>query len=153
MSRLRAVLGYGWAALMVPVVLATFFGFDSWSRGLAKSTGVKVSPWYTGGAVARTLTREGYTVAIHEPVFDALIGERAVGFVQVRLQPTAGELPAALEERLDLDGDGADDAVLHLEGRAAQVEALSSRIAGQPEVIDLGKAKVVRVPMRNVERR
>ena len=150
MARLRAIAGWTWAALMVPLVLAVFFGFDGWSRGLAHGTGVKVSPWYTGGEVVRTLTREGYAVAIHRPVFDALIGERALGFVQVRLQPAAGDLPALVDERLDLDGDGTDDVRLEVDTRAGKVrqEALGPRVAGEPELIDLGAAKVIRVPMR-----
>jgi hypothetical protein len=149
MRHLRAFLGYGWAALMVPVVVVAFVASDWWAHLLVGATGVKVSPWYTGGEVARTLERPGYVVKVHVPVFRGFFGDRAVGFVQVRLEAAARALPPGLDESLDVDGNGAPDVRLRLDATTAalRVEALSPRVAGESELMDLGQAKVVRVPL------
>jgi hypothetical protein len=149
MRHLRAFLGYSWAALMVPVVVITFAGLKPWEHLLVDATGLKVSPWYTGGEVARTLERPSYAVKVHVPVFRGLFGDRATGFVQVRLEPAAGALPPGLDESLDVDGDGTPDVRLQLgtTSPALRIEALSPRVAGESEVIDLGQAKAVRVPL------
>src|SRR5208282_934270 len=77
MSTVRKFLGYSWAVLTIPLVLVLFFGLNSWAKLLAQSTGVRVSPWMTGGEIVRTLPHEGYETRIHRPVFDGLLGARA----------------------------------------------------------------------------
>ena len=49
MMRLRAIAGYTWAVLTIPLVLATFVGMNFWAKSLVNATGLKISPWFTGG--------------------------------------------------------------------------------------------------------
>ena len=73
MNRLKSILGYVWAILAIPIVLATFIGMDFWARGLAKATAVKISPWYTGGEVTRTRTHSEATAQeIDKEIHDIL---------------------------------------------------------------------------------
>lgn len=103
MKRLRSVLDYGWAALTLVIVLATFLGNSYFSQRLAAATGVRVSPWFTGGEVASVIERGDYRAYVHRPVFDGLIGERAEGFLQIDWKP-AEALPAVITETIALAG-------------------------------------------------
>jgi hypothetical protein len=151
MSRLKSALALALAALATPVVLATFMGIGSWSKALAEATGVVISPWYTGGEVARTVPHDGYRALVRRPVFDGLIGPRAEGFVQVEWSPGEGmALPAALREEVDAEGDGRIDfvVVLNTAANRATVQALSGTVLGLERVYDLGAERAVRVRLR-----
>ena len=65
---------------------------------LVSATGLTVSPWFNGGPVVRTVEHGAYRTEIHRPVFDALIGERSEGFVQVSWRPD-GAVPAGWTRR------------------------------------------------------
>lgn len=75
---------------------------------MVSATGLTISPWFTGGEVARTVDHDTYRTDIHRPVFDALIGERKQGFVQIGWTPLEA-LPARIDEEVDVDGDGQAD--------------------------------------------
>ena len=155
MRKLKSILGHGWALLAVPILLATFIGMNFWAGTLATSTGVIVSPWFTGGEVARTIPHDGYTTAVHRPIFRGLIGERAEGFVQVRWKPDKGKtLPAQIDEAIDLDGSGTPDFRVQLDTGACQAVVIpqSARVLGLSEVINLGQDRAVRVLLRNTRR-
>jgi hypothetical protein len=109
-SRVRCAGGYLWAALALPVVLATFFGMEGFARGFVGMTGLRISPWFSGGEISREVDHGTYRTLIHEPVFQGLLGERRNGFVQVDWKPAEGStLPDSIGEAIDLDGDGAAD--------------------------------------------
>jgi hypothetical protein len=151
MSKLKSALALTLAALATPVVLATFMGIGSWSKALAEGTGVVISPWYTGGDVARSIPHDAYRTLVRRPVFDGLIGPRAEGFVQVEWSPGEGKaLPAALREEVDAEGDGRIDFVVDLDTVAnrATVQPLSATVLGLERVYDLGAERAVRVRMR-----
>ena len=98
MKRLFSFLGYTWAAIALPMVLATFVGNNFWAAKLASSTGVTISPWFSGGEVARTIDHGTYQTQIHRPVFEGLFREKKKGFVQVDFvvsSPDSGTLSAA----------------------------------------------------------
>jgi hypothetical protein len=153
MSKLKSALALALAALATPVVLATFMGMGTWAKALAEGTGVVISPWYTGGEVARTVAHEGHRTLVRRPVFDGLIGPRAEGFVQVEWTPDEGKaLPAALREEVDADGDGRADFVVDLDTVAnrGNVAPLSPAVLGLERVYDLGAERAVRVRLRRV---
>jgi len=117
--KIKSLLGWSWAAAGLVIVLATFMGNNFWAEGLVKVTGLKVSPWFSGGEIARTVEHNGYRTLVHEPVFDGLIGKRAEGFVRIDWKKTdGGQLPARFEEDLDLNGDGRADCRLALDTTA-----------------------------------
>ncbi|MBN2430915.1 MAG: hypothetical protein JXQ27_05540 [Acidobacteria bacterium] len=149
--RIKAMLGYSWAALALPLVLATFIGMNGWARGLAAITGVKISPWFSGGDVVRTVEEPGYRVLIREPVFQALVGERDEGFVQIDWVPTGETLPAQIRSDIDVWPDGSPEFTLHLDTVTNEVrlEQHSPLVLGAGRVLNLGQSRAVRVELRN----
>lgn len=124
MRKLKAILGYTTAALAVPVILAALIGMETWSRVIVEATGITVSPWFSGGEIRRTIEHGTYQTRIRRPVFDALIGQRRKGFVQIDWEPLAA-LPEVIEEEIDYDGDGRSDFRVTLDtgsGRASLLE-------------------------------
>ena len=105
MQKLRAIGGYTWAVLTIPIVLATFMGLNFWPKTLVNATGLKVSPWFTGGEVRKTVDHGSYQTLIHRPVFDGLVAQYSSGFVQIDWGPPSA-LPEQISEDVDLDGDG-----------------------------------------------
>ena len=151
MNRLKSILGHTWAILALPIMLATFMGLDYWAKSLAKITDVKISPWFSGGEIIRTLVHENYKTILHRPVFDGLFGERKEGFVQVNWVPLGENLPPVINEEIDIDGDGTND--FHIQFNTLTNRAYltdhSDRIIGIEEVYSLGKDRAVRVQLRN----
>lgn len=109
MKILKAICGYTLAVLSVPIVLIGIMG-PQFGLGelFISATGLTHSPWISGGEVVQTIDHGTYQTQIHRPVFDALIGERKEGFVQVDWVPPDG-LPARIDEEIDADGDGQTD--------------------------------------------
>ena len=108
MNKLKAILGYIIAALMVPVVIITLMGMAPLAELLVEITGVEISPWSTGGEVVRTIDHGSYETRIHRPIFDALIGQKRQGFVQIVWAQTEA-LPETLAETIDYNDDGQAD--------------------------------------------
>lgn len=153
MRKLGAVLGYALAALALPIVLATLMGMNTWEKALVAGTGLRVSPWYTGDEVVRTVSHGSYETRIHKPVFQALIGERSEGFVQVDWAP-ADSVPAGLEDAVDYDGDGAVDFVVRLDtdGGRAELTTAGTDVLGLRGTYRLDDGWAVRVNVRNRNR-
>ena len=150
MSRIRPALGYLWAALALPLVLAAFLKLGTWSRGLVELTEVGISPWFTGGSVARTIQHEGFETQIHRPVFDGLFWEGDVGFVQVDWVAVGGDLPEMIEESIDFDADGTEDLRIHLGTGTNQATLLekSVHVTSVDPVLDFGpRHKAVRIQL------
>jgi hypothetical protein len=153
MTLLKRIAGYTLAALATPLVMATFMGWEFWSQQLASASGVKVSPWYTGGEVARTVAHGSYRTLIHRPVFDGLLWEAEEGFVQIQWTPLAA-LPAAIREAVDYDGDGRDDFQVELDTMQAQARltGVSPAAVSLEGAYKLKDAWAVRVNLRNLKR-
>jgi hypothetical protein len=111
---------------------------------------LKVSPWFSGGEVARNIDHGIYATRIYHPVFAGLIGQRSEGFVQVDWEKTAS-MPAQIDELVDLDGDGKPDFRIQWN---TLTEAVSLTPLG-PSVISLRSHStlsdrfVIRVNIRN----
>ena len=159
MKRLQSILGYTWAAVALPLLIATFFGMNLWAGGLAAATGVTISPRFTGGPVVRTVDHGTYRTLIHRPVFDALIGQRKTGFVQVDFVGAADSLgatatkslPSEIREEVDFDGDGTADFRVDatIATAKATITVLNPRVLGLEEVLKLEKGLGIRVRLRN----
>jgi len=106
--RIKAFIGYTIAMLAIPIALLTFIGMNFFSHKLVESTGIQVSPWFTGAAVAKTIEHEHYRTLLHRPVFDGLFTEKSEGFVQIDWEPLDA-LPAAITEDVDYNADGIID--------------------------------------------
>jgi hypothetical protein len=151
MSRVRAVLGYSWALLALPIILATFIGNGFWAEKLVAATGLKVSPWFTGGEVVQTIDHLEYQTIIHRPVFDGLIWQRGQGFVQIDWQPQAGVLPGGVDETIDYDRDGTEDFRIQLntETNRAKLIASKSYIIGIEHIYSVENERIIRIGIKN----
>ncbi len=150
LSKVKSFLGYFLAALMVPVVFITLMGMGSLAEGLVKVTGVEISPWFTGGEVARSVAHGAYETNIHRPVFDALIGERREGFVQIVWTP-AGALPETIVEEIDYDNDGQADfqVTLHSNTKTAEWKTYIDQAYGIDGPYAIGDGLGVRINLKN----
>jgi hypothetical protein len=92
-------------AFLVPFVLINFF-----SSAVARA-GLHVDSIYTGGTVARTIQRDGYQIAVYQVVRPRLL-QAAEPFVQLAWTPS-GALGEAVNEDVDIDGDGRPDIHVH----------------------------------------
>ncbi|MFH1176109.1 MAG: hypothetical protein V1750_01785 [Acidobacteriota bacterium] len=152
MTRLKPILGTLWALAALPLLLALFLGFPRWQNALAVGTGLKVSPWYTGGAIMTSLPHDGYTTHVHRPIFDALVGEYSKGFVQVDFVPAEGKaLPATIEETVEPAGDAsmAFHVTLSTATRVASMRPVGPRPISIEGVYALGSGMAVRVNLAN----
>lgn len=154
MNRLKSILGHTWAILALPIILATFMGLDFWAKSLAKVTDVKISPWFSGGEIIRTLVHENYMTMLHRPVFDGLFGERKVGFIQINWVPLSEDLPPVINEEIDIEGDGKSDFRIQLNTLTNSVSFMdhSDRIIGIEAVYNLDRERAVRFRLRNSSR-
>jgi hypothetical protein len=155
-DRLRSGLGYAWAGLCLVIVLATFIGLNFWSEALARATGVKISPWFSGGEVLESVPHEGYQTLLHRPVFDGLLAARAEGFVQIDWVPQSGRaLPSEIEEDFDIDRDGVRDLTVQLDtaGNRATLVRHAPWVLGADDVIASEQERILRVRLRNMEKR
>ena len=149
MSRLKAITGYVLAFLSLIGFMVVILGLGNWMTLLVTSTGLTVSPWYTGGQVARTVEHGGYRTEIHRPVFDALIGERSEGFVQVAWRPDTA-MPARVDEEVDYNGDGRADFRLQVgtSPREASLTPLADGVVSVQGPYHITGAWAVRVQLR-----
>ncbi len=155
MKRLKSILGYSWAALALPIAIATFAGLNFWGHQLVAKTGLKVTPWYSGGETVGTVLHPRYSATIHRPVFDGLVCEYSRGFVQIDWTPAKGEkLPERIDEEIDFDGDGKIDVRVQLEAAKLTAEATpkNEAVEGLEGVYSLHDGAVaVRIKLRNLK--
>ena len=116
MRIVKKIIGYSLAFLAIPLVLATFIGMDFWGSRLAATTGVQVSPWYTGNDVSHTVNHGSYELRVHRPVFDGLLRESREGFVQIDWAPLES-VPATVDEEIDWNADGVSDFSVSMDTR------------------------------------
>jgi hypothetical protein len=149
MNKLKSILGYTWAFIAFFIVLATFFGNERFSKVLASVTGMKVSPWYTGGEVISVIDHGTYRTLVHRPVFDALIGEKREGFIQINWEPSAG-IPQVIEEKIDYDKDRKEDLLIILDTSTGKttLTAYSPLIVSIERIYRLKNGWAVRIAIR-----
>lgn len=144
-EKLRQAAGYAWAAAAFAAALAALTSYEDLGRALA-ATGLRISPVFSGGEIARTIDRKSYSIFIHRPVFDSLLREKKDGFVQIDWGPYEA-LREKLTEKLDLDGDGREESVLELDTAAPGVSLLSSdcRVGPAEAPLIVDKPRVIRL--------
>lgn len=108
MKKIWIFPAYLWASLCIILIPVTFIGNNGLARQLAKLPFMKVNPIYSGGETDRSYSHDSLTITINKPVFEALIGESAEGFVQVRFS-AADKLPGNIAEEIDYNNDGKPD--------------------------------------------
>jgi hypothetical protein len=149
MQTVKSFIGYAWGACAILFVLACFIGSDYFSHRLAAATGVKISPWFSGGEVVATIEHGTYRALVHRPVFDGLFSERRDGFIQVRWEARQ-TLPATVKEAVDYDGDGRTDFSITLDttNGAASLADRSPSVVGIKGTYKLKTGWAARILLR-----
>jgi hypothetical protein len=155
---MKAILGYAAAGLTIlGAVLIPFVLIGLFTRGVA-STGVRIDPVFSGGALVRTLDKGAYRVGVYEPVLRRSPLARQKPFVQLTWSPVSA-LPAHVADDIDVDGDGRADLHVVFDTAALRVDVtpLSARFepvhqAGRGSfwrlIARVNDSIVVRAPMR-----
>jgi hypothetical protein len=155
MARVKAFFGYTAAVLAFPFLIVMLLGAFGGQLGevFIEATGLETSANWTGGEVVEAIDHGTYQTQVHRMVFDALIGERKEGFVQVGWVPP-DSLPPRIDEEIDADLDGEAD--FRIEVDTANKQSTLTPYA--PWVLELEgtyrleKELVVRVLLRNPSR-
>lgn len=150
MRAIKSFFGYTLAFIGIPFALITFIGLNAWAKQLVNGTGLKISPWFSGGEISRSVNHGSYETRIYKPVFDGLIGQRKEGFVQVDWRKKAS-VPAQIDELVDIDGDGKSDFRLQWNTRSDTILMTPSNpaIIGLQSHNTLNDRYVARVELRN----
>jgi len=129
MKKIKIISGYLWAILCLIIVLIMFPGLNYFSEQFARLPFMKINPVYSGGEVVQQIDKENYTLQIHKPVFDALIGESSKGFVQITWK-LKYKLPELLNDTIDYDADGNIDLiiVINTDDGKTQITALNKNV-------------------------
>ncbi|MGA2570898.1 MAG: hypothetical protein ABSF23_10285 [Terracidiphilus sp.] len=160
-TRVLSVLAYTGAGLTLLIaVCAPFVLIGAFSNAVAHA-GLHIDAAYSGGTIARTIQRDGYRIAVYQPVQPRVL-ERIEPFVQITFEP-ADRLPAQVSEEIDLDGDGQPDVRMSFSVPAdpgvplhGDVTALNAKYVSLTNVgsdsfsrllVRTGKRVVVRVPL------
>lgn len=114
MKRLLIIPAYLWAIACLFLIPVTFIGSDSFARQLSKLPFMKVNPIYTGGEITNSINEPGLNTYIYKPVFEALIRESKVGFVQVKFSSPSDTLPEIITKTIDYNLDDSNDFVLEV---------------------------------------
>lgn len=107
MSKIISLFAYIFAVLCVFLVVAVFIGNHFFAEKFVELTGIRISPVYTGGPVNRIISRKGYEIRIHTPVFQGLFSERSTGYVQIDY--IGNDIPVIISDMIDYDDDGKTD--------------------------------------------
>ena len=148
-NKLKSLFGYFLAALGVPIVLLTFLGTGNWMSLLVSTTGLEISPLYTGGRVLYRSAQDGYQIEIHEPVFAALLGESREGFVQVDFGPKSAV--GIIDAEIDYDDDGVADFRVGWDTATmdATLTPYSDLVRGLEGTYELNEGYAIRVNLKN----
>jgi len=105
--KIVAGLAYVGAALtLVIAICVPFVLYPAFTKAIGKS-GLHIEDTYTGGAVERTIARDGFEIEVHQAVRPRAL-ERIEPFVEIVFKPLKA-LPGHVDEAIDLDGDGQPD--------------------------------------------
>ncbi len=151
-QKTKSILGYSWAVFCMILVLATFVGMGVWAQVLARATGVKVSPRFSGGEIARVIDHASYQTMLHEPVFQGLIEQRTGGFVQIDWRPREHQaLPPVLDEEIDVDGNGTVDLRIRVDtlSDSTRLTPLQWWVIGEDKLIVAEGERILRIRLRN----
>jgi hypothetical protein len=160
--KLRVWMGYTAAGVTVALAALTpFLLMGTFAKGVA-ALGLHVDEMYSGGPVAQTIPRDGYSITVHREVRPHLLQTESA-FVQMDWSPVKA-LPAHVSDLVDINGDGQPDvrvtfdvpkdakAMLRMDVAPVDLRYAEIKNAGKEHfsrlIARVDDAIVVRVPVR-----
>ena len=131
MKKIKIIAGITWAILCLLLILVLFPGMNSFSASAARLPFMKINPNLSGGEVAREMVSAGCTLQIRKPVFDGLLRERKIGFVQIDWR---GRIPEIINDTIDFNFDGVPDFAVIIDREKPETELFPTKT----EVIRIG---------------
>lgn len=108
MGKIKSILGYTWAIMIIPIALTIIFSSPVIYSILFGAEGVKITNRISGGKIMHVINKKNYSIYLHKPVFDGFFYERKSGFVQIDfISQTI--LPKKIEEVIDYNLDKKPD--------------------------------------------
>ncbi len=154
MNKIKNFIGYSWAIICLLLTPAIFANQTGFSQLLAQLPFMKVTPKYTGGEVVRKIEYTEYTTEIHEPIFEALIGESSEGFVQVTWR-VKDKLPERIKETVDFNNDNLPDFQISINTKNGKTKfiPLSEDVLSLDISSEMKKDWAIRVNIKNTNKR
>ncbi|MBN2348091.1 MAG: hypothetical protein JXJ22_04600 [Bacteroidales bacterium] len=150
MKRTISILAIIWAFFCTFIILIIFIKGPQFTRLFGKLPSMIISPVYAGGDLNYVVEGDSLKIAVNKPVFEALIGESAKGFVQITFSGT-GNLPQLIEQEIDYDKDLKPDFKLKINTIENKTEYLSISPNAGPLIVSskVHDDWVVRIKVRN----
>ncbi len=108
MGKIKSILCYTWAIMIIPIALAIIFSSPVIYSIVFGDEGVKVTNWISGGKIMHVINRNDYSIYLHKPVFDGFFYERKSGYIQIDFISQTN-LPRNIEEVIDYNLDKKPD--------------------------------------------
>jgi hypothetical protein len=116
MKTFKVIAGFTWAFLCLIIIIVLFPALNPLANSTSRLPFMKINPNYTGGEIVKEIEKINYTINIHRPVFDGLIGERKKGFVQVDWR---GKLSETIIDTIDYNDDKNNDFIVQIDTTTA----------------------------------
>ena len=149
MKYLKAILGYTVAVVTIFLAIVVFVANTELRRALMSTTGLSITPIYTGGEIVKTIDHGGYRTDIHEAVFAGLISERKKGFVQIDWVKKI-KIPEEIVESIDFDNDNQMDFTINYDTvkNEASIDTNSPKVIGLEGVYRRKNGFTIRVSVK-----
>ncbi len=151
MKRLIHYLAYGAAALTILFALALPIKVLPIFVSGVRALDLKIAPWFSGGEAAFVIDRGEYRIKVYHPVYPALVGEGARGFVQLVWQPRSA-LRSQIQDTLDLDRDGKVDCEISISNISESGQPLLTVIPKSSWVLPVDRSRTTSLDEVLVER-
>jgi hypothetical protein len=127
MKKIKIIAGTVWALLCLLLILILFPGLNSFSGSAANLPFMKINPNFSGGEIAKQIILGNYTIDIRKPVFEGLIKERKIGFVQIDWR---GTIPDEIADTINYDLDGNADFRIRIRGgvQLAEINSFNCKV-------------------------
>ncbi len=150
MNKIKKILGYTIAISYPIIFILAIISYNLYAKKFVEATGLKISPWYSGDIVIKTIDHDGYKTRIHKPVFQGFITERKFGFVQIDWV-IINKIPDIIKESIDFDFDTKIDFYIeyNIKDNKAYIQSLNTDVIGIKGNYKLENSYIARIKLKN----
>ena len=153
MKTIKKILGYTIAVSYPFIFILAVISYNLYSKKIVDITGLKISPWYSGNIVLKTINHNSYKTQIHKPVFHGFITERKSGFIQIDWV-IINKIPDIITENIDFDFDGKIDFNIEYNtlDHKAYLHSLNNNVIGLIGIYKLEGYYAIRIKLKNFKK-